>query len=1564
MRIVWFLINLALVVGFVLPGSAFAATYNSADVPVTGIDNSTETSTLAVPAIGSITDVNVVLSITHSCVGELSIFLIAPDSTRVELSTGNGACGKFGYSGTIFDDEAGSVITAGNSPFIGSYQPEGLLSGLDGSSAAGTWTLEIADDTIQDSGSLTAWSLEFDAVDPTDSDGDGVPNYLDAFPNDPDESVDTDGDGTGDNADVFPNDPSKIGDSDGDGVDDLVDAFPNDPAESVDSDDDGVGDNADLFPNDPAESVDSDGDGVGDNADAFPNDPAESVDSDDDGVGDNADAFPNDPAESVDTDGDGIGDNADAFPNAPFNGQGQNVHLAQVDASICPTIRGIVTVTDQNGERVTGLTAADFKVLEDGADQGAVRLTTVGDSASSTTVALTLDYSGSMAESDLVAMEAAASDFITQMTIYDSAEIIKFAATIETSQNFTPDLALLDSAINTTEFNGPIGSTSFYDAAYQAINDTLTRSGRRAVIAMTDGSDTSSTHSLQEVIDHAIASGVPVFTVGLGAVNNAVLEQLATETGGQYFMAPTVADLAAIYSAISYVLRNQYIVEYTTTAPDNDSHQLQVQVTSGGSTLSSAILPFNSCNGITAVSLGLGQVDTSACPSVAGIISLTDQDGNPILGVTGADVSVLEDGIEQTPISVSTVSGSASVLSVAMTLDYSGSMSSTDIANMETAASDFVNQMGANDTGEVIKFSSAVETVQNFTSTESLLSAAINATWPGAGGATAFYDAVYRAVTDTADGPGRHVVLAMTDGSNNQSSHSLAEVIDYALRSGVPVFTIGFGNANTEVLQQLAADTGGQYYYAPTSADLGQIYASVSDVLANQYSVSYSSSITDGLSHTLTIAVNTVAGTTSSSHQFMGCSDQGRSLTGKVIDATTGRGIAGVSVSLTPGGVTSVTRSNGSYGFSGLPDGEYVIDASPDAYVAGQATTTIEGVDEVMDLILSPQSSTLAYRVVLSWSDVPTDLDSHLWVPKPGGCDHIYYVDKGSATAQPYAQLDVDDTTSYGPETITIEQLQSGGYQYWVNNYSQSPDITASAAQVALYSGSSLIETFSVPTTPTGNLAWHLFDIDGDTGGVTVVNQLKPDVRSGTCIPSDGVIDSDDDGISDSNEILYGLDPQVANGPDQDSDQDGFTDYQEILIGLDPLIDNSSDSDSDADGIIDSVEIALGLDPEVPDASADPDEDGLTNAEEILVGTPPVVPNDSLPDSDGDGLPDSTEILAGLDPSVPNATSDSDGDGLIDYVEYLNGTLARGDDYRTDSDNDGLPDIYEEANGLDETQSNLGVDSDEDGLDDLYEYQFGLDPQADNSADVDSDGDTLSDLLELIHGFVPGNRADAAMDPDTDGISNAIEVRNGTSPRVDNDSLPDADNDGIVDIAEILAGTDPNVSNRNVDSDGDGISDLREYRNGTLGRPNNQIADTDSDGLPDVWESGWGLDPAVSNEGTDTDSDGLNDLLEYQLGTDPGAADSDNDGASDGDDAFPFDANLIANGDLDQDGVTEVNDALRVLQVAVGKEEETSQTRKRGDVAPFVNGRPSPDGKVTAADALVILRKVVGLVDW
>ena len=166
-------------------------------------------------------------------------------------------------------------------------------------------------------------------ADGPDSDGDGLPDDVDDYPNDANETEDSDGDGVGDNFDPSPYDPTQFGgDSDGDGSPDGIDDFPNDANETTDSDGDGVGDNSDAFPNDANETTDSDGDGVGDNSDLFPNDPDETHDDDGDGVGNNTDVFPKDPDEQYDKDGDGVGDNEDDFPDSAIASNWSTIYAA------------------------------------------------------------------------------------------------------------------------------------------------------------------------------------------------------------------------------------------------------------------------------------------------------------------------------------------------------------------------------------------------------------------------------------------------------------------------------------------------------------------------------------------------------------------------------------------------------------------------------------------------------------------------------------------------------------------------------------------------------------------------------------------------------------------------------------------------------------------------------------------------------------------------------------------------------------------------------------------------------------------------------------------------------------------------------------------------------------------------------------------------------------------------------------------------------------------------------------------------------------------------------------
>jgi subtilisin-like proprotein convertase family protein len=139
--------------------------YCSINVPKMIPDPGTVESTIIIDDSGTIRDLNVQVDITHSWDADLDVYLIAPDGTRVELFTDVGASGE-NFSNTILDDEATVPITDGSPPFIGSYQPEGSLSDLDGLSMTGIWTLEVTDDESLISGTLNSWCLIIDTSCP------------------------------------------------------------------------------------------------------------------------------------------------------------------------------------------------------------------------------------------------------------------------------------------------------------------------------------------------------------------------------------------------------------------------------------------------------------------------------------------------------------------------------------------------------------------------------------------------------------------------------------------------------------------------------------------------------------------------------------------------------------------------------------------------------------------------------------------------------------------------------------------------------------------------------------------------------------------------------------------------------------------------------------------------------------------------------------------------------------------------------------------------------------------------------------------------------------------------------------------------------------------------------------------------------------------------------------------------------------------------------------------------------------------------------------------------------
>ena len=229
-------------------------------VPPTGTMGTTLVTADAV-ADGVITDVNVLLDVSHTWVGDLEITLSSPGGDSALLAENRGSLGN-GYTMTLFDDEAPVSIASGTAPFTGSFSPEEPLSTFDGERLGGAWELELIDEVTSDSGMLNSWSVQAAISGAVDADGDSSTACFDCdeqdaavFPGAPElcDGSDSNCDGTLPVGEI---------DADGDGVlvcdgdcdDSAPTVFPGAPelCDGLDNDCDGVV---------PASEVDADGDG-------------------------------------------------------------------------------------------------------------------------------------------------------------------------------------------------------------------------------------------------------------------------------------------------------------------------------------------------------------------------------------------------------------------------------------------------------------------------------------------------------------------------------------------------------------------------------------------------------------------------------------------------------------------------------------------------------------------------------------------------------------------------------------------------------------------------------------------------------------------------------------------------------------------------------------------------------------------------------------------------------------------------------------------------------------------------------------------------------------------------------------------------------------------------------------------------------------------------------------------------------------------------------------------------------------------------------------------------------
>jgi Ca-activated chloride channel family protein len=249
-----------------------------------------------------------------------------------------------------------------------------------------------------------------------------------------------------------------------------------------------------------------------------------------------------------------------------------------------------VTVTDGSNRYITDLDQPEFQVFEDGIKQDISFFTRRQQPIA---LSLLLDSSASM-EDKLPTLQAAAANFVRRLKANDISQVIDFDSRVEVRQTFTGNQGELIAAIDQTAAGG---STSLHNAIYialkelrkvRAVSEDDVR--RQALIVFSDGEDTSSLVTFEEVLDLAKRSETSIYTIALRGTDTQtkgfreaeyVMKTLAQSTGGRSFFPSKVDDLDGVYAQIADELASQYTIGYTSKNARRDGawRRIIVQVT-------------------------------------------------------------------------------------------------------------------------------------------------------------------------------------------------------------------------------------------------------------------------------------------------------------------------------------------------------------------------------------------------------------------------------------------------------------------------------------------------------------------------------------------------------------------------------------------------------------------------------------------------------------------------------------------------------------------------------------------------------------------------------------------------------------------------------------------------------------------------------------------------------------------------------------------------------------------------------------------------------------------------
>jgi VWFA-related protein len=258
-----------------------------------------------------------------------------------------------------------------------------------------------------------------------------------------------------------------------------------------------------------------------------------------------------------------------AIPVAPIASQ-QPSFSARVD-----NVRVDVEVL-RGDKLVTGLSAADFEVLDEGVPQ---KVEIVSPAGFPVSVVLALDSSASLDRKERIHLTRAGTRVIDGLKPGESAALVTFSDRIAIRSPFTADADRLRTLVAA---DMPSGDTALYDAAHVAMLLGTSAPGRPIVILFSDGDDTASFLTEEAVVQTAQRTGSVVCVVMIGGEGR-LLRQLAETTGGVFVKERSLDRVAERFAELLDSFRNRYLVSFVPTGVSKTGwHKLTVRVKGGG----------------------------------------------------------------------------------------------------------------------------------------------------------------------------------------------------------------------------------------------------------------------------------------------------------------------------------------------------------------------------------------------------------------------------------------------------------------------------------------------------------------------------------------------------------------------------------------------------------------------------------------------------------------------------------------------------------------------------------------------------------------------------------------------------------------------------------------------------------------------------------------------------------------------------------------------------------------------------------------------------------------------